>query len=155
MPLPSNMQSTIEGTDSAWTFGPLPAGWYYVECTEADLDAPLKSGADGRKAQFTFQVAPGQKDKAGQAVRRAKMFLSCKHGDEWGNKKIAAILAAYGLTASAHESEIVNGGVILGYLTASKDGKYNELNGVKASDGEYAYEKPAGNSATSDDDAWD
>lgn len=155
MPLPSDMQSTVDNTDSNWSMEPVRPGWYYVECTSVDLDVPLKSDESGRKAQFTFQVAPGQVDDEGNSVRRVKLFVHAKHHDEWGDKKIAAILKAYGLTSSCHESDILNGGVILGFVTIGRDRKFNELNGVKPSDGNYSYSRPEGNSAQSQNDAWD
>jgi hypothetical protein len=154
MPLPQNMQQAAEKAE-AWSFEPLPVGTYYLECTEVDLDAPLKGG-EGRKAHFTFQVAPGQTLEDGSRARRVKVYWNLKHGIESTASKLKSIFDAYGLPFSATESQILNGGVVMGYLTIKEGGQYNDLGSIKAADGEYSYSAPAGNSAQSDEsDAWE
>lgn len=154
MPLPAHMQNEAENAES-WSFEPLPAGWYYLECTEVDLDTPLKSG-EGRKAYFKFQVAPGQTLPDGSRARRATVYWNLKHGDAASASKLNSIFKAYGLPFNATESQIIQGGVILGKLFIKPGGQFNDLSSVKASDGEYRYEgAPAGNSAQSADDPWD
>lgn len=159
MPLPSGMRNVAESGDT-WTFEPLKPGWYYIETTECNLDAPLKSG-EGRKSTWTFQVAPGQFDDDGKSVRRVKLFVHAKHGDDFGNKQISGIFAAYGLPGDATEKQFLDGGVILGFIGIRKDDpQSNNLNQVKPDDGRY--ERPAGGGApsmakgTSDapDDPW-
>lgn len=167
MPLPQSMQSFVDTTPAKKLAGPIPTGWYYVQITECDLDTPLKGGGDERKAYFVFQVAPGQIDRNGDTVRRAKMFWHNRHGEKWGDEKTNNIFKALGLPSNAPESEFL-GKIVLGYLKPDKSKEFNDLSDVKADDGNY--EPPAGvdmsiggssgsqakgTSNTSDDDAWE
>jgi hypothetical protein len=120
---------------SETSFDPLPAGWYYVRITKADL-TPTKDG-QGQYIKVRYDVAGG--DRAGRVVfGNLNIKNASQKAEEVGRQQLGELMRAVGLSRVTDTDQLVGAELQIKVAIRPAEGKYdaqNEVKGFKSVEG--------------------